>query len=467
MPELPEVETVKTVLKPVVVNHVITKIDILRPSSVPGDREEFINKLTGQKFLDLTRIGKFLIFHLTDDQVIISHLRMEGKYFEYLEDEPNTKYSRVVLHLDNGHKVCYDDSRCFGYLRLSNEKDYLKDKEIAKLGPEPWDTDIDSLVKQTKKISMPIKPALLTQTLMTGLGNIYVDEVLFASKIHPLIPTNNITREQWITIKEESSRILKEAIKQGGSTIKSYHPGKDIDGSFQSRLLAYGHKDEPCVNCGHPLRFISVGGRGTTFCPKCQEYKGKQVKVAIFGLIASGKSEVTNYFAKSKIPTLSSDEVVDKLYHQKEVVKLINKSFDLSFKDYVDKEVLRDYLAKNNKDVKKINRLIHPLVKKETELFFNEHKTGIVAVEVPLLYESSMDRMFDVIIAVDADDKKREQLLKQRNGSNSEQLKIIGKNNSFYMNKEKADFIIVNDADLDSLKEQTRVLINRLKDRLN
>ena len=467
MPELPEVETVKTVLKPVVVGHKITKIEILRDSSVPGDKKKFVDSLTGQTFLDLTRIGKFLIFHLTNDNVIISHLRMEGKYFELLENEPNTKYVRVVLHLDNGRKVCYDDSRCFGYLRLSNEKDYLQDKEIAKLGPEPWDADINTIMKQVKNMSMPIKPALLTQTLMTGLGNIYVDEVLFASKIHPLIPANKITKGQWTTIKKESIRILKEAIEQGGSTIKSYHPGKDIDGNFQSRLLAYGKKDEPCANCGHPMRFIAVGGRGTTFCPKCQEYRGKQIKVAIFGQIASGKSEVLKCFVENNIPTLSSDDVVADLYQRKDVTALINKAFGLSFKDKVDKEILREYLIEHKKDVNKINRLIHPLVKKETEKFFLEHKKGILAVEVPLLFESGMDRMFDIIIAVEAKDKKRKALLNEREGHKSKDLETIGKNNSSLKNKEKADFIIENNADLNSLKEKVRVLINRLKDRLD
>ena len=121
MPELPEVETVKRVLEKIVIGRTITKIDILRQSSVPGDKDLFVSSLTGKKFLSMSRIGKFLIFHLNEDKVIISHLRMEGKYYELEEKEENTKYSRVVLHLDNGHKLCYDDSRCFGYLRLSDE----------------------------------------------------------------------------------------------------------------------------------------------------------------------------------------------------------------------------------------------------------------------------------------------------------------------------------------------------------
>ena len=127
MPELPEVETVKSVLEKVVNGRTIQKIDILRPSSVPGDKEQFVSSLTGEKFLSMSRIGKFLIFHLTNDKVIISHLRMEGKYYELDEKEANTKYARVVLHLDNGYKVCYDDSRCFGYMRLSNENIYFTD----------------------------------------------------------------------------------------------------------------------------------------------------------------------------------------------------------------------------------------------------------------------------------------------------------------------------------------------------
>ena len=467
MPELPEVGTVKNVLKPIVVNRTIKAIDILRMSSVPGDKELFVSSLTNERFLDVTRIGKFLIFHLTNNKVIISHLRMEGKYYELLEDEPNTKYSRVILHLDNGHKLCYDDSRCFGYLRLSSEDEYLKDKEIAKLGPEPWDADIDRIMKKTKRMSLPIKSALLSQTLMTGLGNIYVDETLFASKIHPLTPANLIKKEQWVIIKKEASRILKEAIEQGGSTIKSYHPGKDIDGNFQTRLLVYGKHNENCPVCNHPFRFIKVGGRGTTFCPVCQPYHNKQITVAIYGPIASGKSEVLKCFEKQNIPTLSSDKVVAELYRRNDVIKLINKALGLSFGKEIDKDVLREHLSNNPKDINKINKIIHPLVKKETETFIKNHHEPIIAVEVPLLFESGMDRMFDVLVAVSTKEEKRFELLKERNDQTSKELKKINKNNSFEINKEKADYIIDNSADLNSLKDATRVLINRLKSRLD
>ena len=467
MPELPEVETVKTVIKPVVVGNTITGIDILRNSSVPTEHHLFVSSLIGQKFLDVTRIGKFLIFHLTNNKIIISHLRMEGKYYELLEEEANSKYARVVIHLNNGHKVCYDDSRCFGYLRLSDESSYKQDKEIAKLGPEPWDADVKTVMKQVKRTSLPIKTALLSQTLVTGLGNIYVDETLFASRIHPLIPANKITEKEWSTIIKEASRILKEAIVSGGSTIKSYHPGKDIDGNFQSKLLVYGKADESCPNCSHPLRFIKVGGRGTTFCPICQEYKGKQIKVAIFGKIASGKSEVMTVFKENNIPTLSSDTAVTNLYKRKDVISKVNKEFGLSNENEINKDELRYIMSKDSKAIKKINRIIHPLVKNEIVNFFKENPRGLVCVEVPLLYEAKMEGMFDYIIGVEAPLNKQMALLNKREGNKASQLENINKSSKYEQNKEKADIIIHNDSDLVLLKKETKQIINKLKSHLD
>ena len=466
MPELPEVETVKRVLEKIVIGRTITDIDVLRNTSIHGDISSFISGLKNEKFLSMSRIGKFLIFHMTNDKVIVSHLRMEGKYYELLENENNTKYSRVVIHLDNNHKLCYDDSRCFGYLRLDKEDTYKLDKEISKLGPEPWDSDPKTMMKQVKRTSLPIKSALLSQELMTGLGNIYVDETMFATNIHPLTPANRITLKQWEDIKREASRILKEAIVSGGSTIKSYHPGKDIDGNFQSQLLAYGKADTPCPKCGAIFRFIKVGGRGTTYCPNCQVLKSKQIKVAIFGKIASGKSEVLKTFLENDIPTISSDAIVAELYQRKDVIDKINNTFGLKASGYIDKDELRTYLANHPKDVKKINNIVHPLVKIEVGNFIKDHPTGLVAVEVPLLFESKMNKMFDCLIAVDINKEKQDKLLKERNKGKSQELKKINDGTTFDENKNKADFIILNDSDLKSLKNKTNKIIYKLSSRL-
>ena len=467
MPELPEVETVKNVLEKIVVGRTITAIDVLRESNIHSDVDTFKKSLTGEKFLSMSRIGKFLIFHLTNDKVIVSHLRMEGKYYEILEDEANTKYSRCVLHLDNGHKLCYDDSRCFGYLKLSDESSYKKDPEISKLGPEPWDSNPETLLKQAKRISLPIKSALLSQELMTGLGNIYVDETLFAAGIHPLTPAKVITLKEWEIIKREASRILKEAIVSGGSTIKSYHPGKDIDGNFQTKLLAYGKSDTPCPKCGATFRFIKVNGRGTTFCPHCQPLKKKQIKVAIFGKIASGKSEVLKFFESKDIPTISSDKVVSDLYQKQEVIDKINKTFVFPMTEHIDRDLLREHLSKNPNDTKKINKIVHPLVLQEIEEFMNKQSSPIVVAEVPLLFESRADRMFDILVGVEAPLEKQLTLLQKREGINSEQLKKINSANLYEANKNKADYIIVNDSDLNSLRKKTNEVINKLKSHLS
>ena len=467
MPELPEVETVKKVLIPVVKNQTITGIDVLRVSTIHGDREEFASTLVGKTFLDISRIGKFLIFHLSDDIVIISHLRMEGKYYELLEDEPNTKYSRVVFHFNNGHKLCYDDSRCFGMMKLSTESEFKDVKDIAQLGPEPFDVkDVNYLIDRCKKSTLAIKSTLLDQTLMTGLGNIYADEVLYASKIHPLTPANKITKAEWTTIVNNAQKILKQAIEAGGSTIKSYHPGKDIDGNFQSALLAYGKKGEKCPHCGAIMRFIKVNGRGTTFCPNCQRQKAEKLSVAIYGKIASGKSVVLETFKENGYYTLSSDEIVASLYKKKEVIEQINNGFNLAFKEEVDKRYLRELVRKDPKNRKRLEKIVHPWVKKEIVQAIKTVKARMIVVEVPLLYESKMDSIFDVVIAVDVSKEKQLKLLTNRNPETAKSLLEINANHQFDEHKEKADYLLVNDSDLHKLKLKTQKIINELQYRL-
>ena len=468
MPELPEVETVKRVLEPIVIGHQINKIEVLRATIVNNQANAFISYFEGEQFVSISRIGKFLIFHLTNDKVLISHLRMEGKYIELLENEPNTKYARVVFHLNNNHKLCYDDSRSFGRMIISDEKSYLKEKEIAKLGPEPFNvSNIDQLVAKAKRLSLPIKTALLSQEIITGLGNIYVDEVLFASKIHPMTPAKMITKIEWETIIKESCRILNEAIKAGGSTIKSYHPGKDIDGNFQTSLKAYGKKDEKCVVCHTNMRFIKVNGRGTTFCPHCQIKKGAPLKVAIVGKIASGKSEVLDIFNKAGYLTLSSDSIVHELYQRKDIQDKLIKKYKLST-DIDFTSAIREHLKVKSKDLESLEKFIHPLVKKEIESAFKKSHSPLLVAEVPLLFKAHMENMFDVIIGVDIAEQKQIERLNLRDKEKSAFLKRINDvNNYFDEHREEIDFIIDNNEDMSSLAKRTHSIINKVLNRLN
>ena len=468
MPELPEVETVKRVLLPIVKNRTIKKIEVLRKSIVNNKEDEFISYYTNERFLDISRIGKFLIFHLTNDKVLISHLRMEGKYIELLEEDANTKYARVVFHLDNNHKLCYDDSRSFGCMIINDESNYRNEKELSKLGPEPFDvSDASFLVNKTKRMNLPIKTALLTQELITGLGNIYVDEVLFASKIHPLTPAKLIKRNEWEKIIEESKRILNAAILAGGSTIKSYHPGKDIDGNFQTSLLAYGRNGQKCVVCHTNMRFIKVNGRGTTFCPHCQIKLGKPLKVAIVGKIASGKSAVLNVFKELGYLSLSSDEIVHNLYERKEIQDLINKRLKLKGDaDFLT--TLTEHLKVKKQDLDRLEKIVHPLVKKEIESEFKKSSSPLLVAEVPLLFKAKMGNMFDVIIGVDISETNQLKRLEIRDQEKSAFLKRINDlNNMFEEHRQDLDFVVDNNSDLKSLEKQTKTIINKVLSRLD
>ena len=468
MPELPEVETVKNVLINIVIGRTIKSIDVLRTSQIEGDIPTFVNALTGQTYQSISRIGKFLIFHLSNNNVIISHLRMEGKYYDYDENEDNSKYARVVFHLDNNRKLIYDDSRCFGFMKLSNEDNYLLDKGLTKLGPEPFVVDdINPIYKKAQKLRIPIKSAILSQELITGLGNIYVDEALYRSKIHPHTPTNLISKKQWQDIIDSSCYVMKKAIEMGGSTIKSYHPGKDIDGNFQNELKIYGKAGEICPICGKRFRFITTGGRGTTFCPSCQIKIGKPINVGLTGKIASGKSEVMKIFKENGCYTISTDEIVASLYNNKEIAKKIEMMFNLSFpNDVVDKDVLREYLIDNPKDKKKLERYIHPLVEKETKRLLEENKDDIRIVEVPLLFQSKMDRMFDTIIIVESSLANREKHQKSRDGGKASALMKINESNAIDERRLEAEFIISNDGNIKQLRNETQKVINKLKSRL-
>lgn len=469
MPELPEVETIKNVLKSILVGNKITKIDVLRDVTIQGDKKTFVNTLTGQEFKDITRYGKYLFLHLTNNLVIISHLRMEGKYYELLENEPNTYFSRVVFHLNNGHKVCYDDSRCFGILKLSTEDCYKQEPEIIKLGKEPFDIeDVTYLVNHCKKSNIPVKSTITDQTLIAGIGNIYADEVLFDCKIHPLTPSRLISKEQWENIISSSREILKLAIKSGGSTIKSYHPGKDIDGKFQVNIKAYGKYGEVCPNCGTPFRFIKVGGRGTTFCPNCQQKQGKPIKIALIGKVAAGKTTVLETFKSYGADIICCDDLITKLYSTKEIANNIAKLFSLEFKDVVDKKELRQYLLNNPKDIKKLQNYIYPIVISEVSKVFKHSKAKMIVCEAPLLFEAKMEEMFDEIIAVDINEEIQIKRLLERNPETGKFLKQLSdKNNSFEKNKKKANIIIENNEGLSELINRTKEIISKLLNRLD
>ena len=179
---------------------------------------------------------------------------MEGKYFYLSKEDRNPPHSCVVFYLDNGYRLCYADVRKFGTMELTRVTELANLASIAKLGPEPFDATPEYLYQKTSATKRAIKDVLLDQSVLAGLGNIYVDEVLFLSKIHPLTQANLLTRNDTVTLLKHSVDVLNKAIVAGGTTIRTYQTLDGKTGEFQVELLAYGRENEECYACQSKMK---------------------------------------------------------------------------------------------------------------------------------------------------------------------------------------------------------------------
>jgi len=275
MPEMPEVEIVKRGLNAQVKGLKITHVEIRYQNLITGDVNQFIEFVTGATITDVGRRAKFLLIHLDNGYTIISHLRMEGRYRVSASPEAIDKHSHAIFTLDNGQKLIYNDVRKFGRMQLWNTDQLADNKSISKLGPEPLSDEFTfkNVSPRIMRHRKDIKTVLLDQSVMSGLGNIYVDEVLWKTKIHPETPANHLTDEDVQNIIEVSNAEMKMGIESGGSTVRSYVDATGHAGHMQNRLKVYGKEGTPCPRCGTEIVKIKVGGRGTHFCPKCQVVK--------------------------------------------------------------------------------------------------------------------------------------------------------------------------------------------------
>lgn len=281
MPELPEVETVSRTLRQLVAGKTIERVEVRLPRIVqhPKDIEQFAFLLQGQTIRDVVRRGKFLRF-LLNDYVLVSHLRMEGRYGLYHTDDPDELHTHVIFEFTDGTELRYKDVRQFGTMHVFPAGEDLKQAPLAKLGLEPLDEAFtfdafrDCLQGKTSKI----KPLLLNQEYIVGIGNIYVDESLFLAGIHPERTADTLTKQELKRLHEAIVATLKAAVEAGGSSVKSYVNGQGEIGLFQHQLRIYGREGEPCANCGRAIEKSVVGGRGTHTCPYCQPLKKRRVK---------------------------------------------------------------------------------------------------------------------------------------------------------------------------------------------
>ena len=272
MPELPEVETVRRGLEKLILGKTIQSVEVKYPKMIQMDLDAFRQDLLGQEIRSMRRRGKYLLFYLTD-KVLISHLRMEGKYLFYPDAVPERKHAHVFFQTTDGGTLVYEDVRKFGTMELLR-KDQLEAYFAArKLGPEPTEADflLSPFAAALGRSKKPIKPYLLEQTLVVGLGNIYVDEALWRARIHPVRPAASLKPAEVKRLREQIIEVLQLGIEKRGSTIRTYRNALGEDGTMQDFLQVYGKTGQPCARCGSPIEKIKLGGRGTHLCPHCQK----------------------------------------------------------------------------------------------------------------------------------------------------------------------------------------------------
>ena len=269
MPELPEVETVKNELTPYVVGRKITDVVLLWAGIVKEPSpEEFRRRLIGQKITGLTRRGKYLPFSLSGGDTLIAHLKMTGSLLVEKDGAEPPKYARAVFHLDNDTDIVFRDPRKFGVLRLVKDRNSV----IGKLGPEPFDDEFTSkrLGEILLKRKTPVKALLCEQELIAGIGSMYADEALFATKIHPMRPGTSLTEKEIKNLHKAILRILSAAIENKGASVDTYYRPDGSRGTAHYQFKVAHRFKESCYTCGTPIERIKVRQRGSYFCPKCQ-----------------------------------------------------------------------------------------------------------------------------------------------------------------------------------------------------
>lgn len=287
MPELPEVETVRMQLRHKVIGKIIKAVEVFHPKSVDND-ESIEDRLQGKEIADIDRVGKLMIFSFKDedDLFLLAHLKMTGQFF--LVDNQGDivggghsmtaadldlpmKHTRVGFHFTDNSTLYFNDMRIFGYTKLASAA--MVEKARTGFGPEPIDPDFDCdwFYKKLKMRRTPVKAALLDQSFVAGLGNIYVDEALWRAKVRPTRTANKVTKKEASLLCKASGDVMREAIVVGGTTFQHFKDTGGQNGNFTDYLKVFGQQGTKCPRCGETIKKIRCAGRGTHYCPGCQK----------------------------------------------------------------------------------------------------------------------------------------------------------------------------------------------------
>jgi formamidopyrimidine-DNA glycosylase len=266
MPELPEVQTIVATLRPFLLNRPIGQVRLLRADILHPAGIEFASELHGRAFAEITRRGKKIVMTLDDGRSFYIHLGMSGRLTVEDSSTQLQKHTHLVISLHDKHELRFNDPRRFGGIWWIGD-DYHPD---TGLGPEALEQTAADLAERLSHTRRAIKTALLDQSILAGLGNIYADEALFAAMIHPLTPANRLSCEQVTALSGAIKRVLNRALKHKGSTLRDYRNADGLPGDFQKLHRVYDREGKPCSNCGTPIRRLVISGRSSCFCPVCQ-----------------------------------------------------------------------------------------------------------------------------------------------------------------------------------------------------
>lgn len=279
MPELPEVETTRRGLLKAVKNRRIEKVQVRRYDLRSPIPKRLAKSITGAKILDVRRRAKYLLIDLDSGESVLAHLGMSGSFVVRKGDYSPQTHDHLLIYLDNEKLICFNDPRRFGVVDLLKTGQEGQHKLLSHLGPEPLSEDFspDYLAVQLERRKGPIKPVLMDQKLVVGVGNIYASEALYFCGIHPDSPACQVAHKS-AKIIAAIRQTLRAAIESGGSTLRDYVGAQNEAGYFQHQFRVYDRADDPCFACGSPIETKAHAGRSTYWCPQCQQIRQKRQK---------------------------------------------------------------------------------------------------------------------------------------------------------------------------------------------
>lgn len=272
MPELPEVETIARTLAPRIKGRRIADVELLFGPLLRKGGRKGLASLRGRRVVRTRRRGKMLLISLEGGRTLVFHLKMTGQFLFAPEGSPRDKHVRLAIRYEDGrNELLFRDVRKFGFLLCLEGEPERACGELAALGPEPLEIGLPEFASLLEERRGRVKPLLLDQTRLAGIGNIYADEMLFDARIHPETPACRLSPRRVERLHASMKAILARAIEAGGSSIQDYRDADGDPGDFQFEHKVYDRTGEPCVACGKAIAMKRVGGRSSHFCPKCQK----------------------------------------------------------------------------------------------------------------------------------------------------------------------------------------------------